>query len=119
MRRRQQGPEVFRITGARRGLAEDVQGRERRYVISMLVRTVSVILTVLLWDVQRPLAVATLVLGITLPYIAVVIANAGRERSPAIPSSFAAVPARPMLDAADDRVEPAPPGPNETPRNDG
>ncbi|MBB1259868.1 DUF3099 domain-containing protein [Streptomyces sp. OF8] len=88
LRRDKRDGEVFRITGARPSLAEDVRRRERRYVISMLVRTVAVILTVFLWNVQRPLAVVTLVLGLTLPYIAVVIANAGRENSPAIPSSL-------------------------------
>ncbi|NED92716.1 DUF3099 domain-containing protein, partial [Streptomyces sp. SID11233] len=40
---KQSGSEVFRITGARQGLAEDVRGRQRRYVISMSVRTVSVV----------------------------------------------------------------------------
>ena len=61
--RKQKGPEVFRITGARQGLADDVRARQRRYVVSMLVRTAAVIATVLLWNVQRPLAVVTLVLG--------------------------------------------------------
>ena len=45
--------QVFRITGARSSLSEDVRGRQRRYVISMLVRTVCVLLAVVLWDVQR------------------------------------------------------------------
>lgn len=95
--RKQQGAEVFRITGARQGLAEDVRGRQRRYVISMLIRTLSVLLTVVLWDVQRPLAVVTLVVGALLPYVAVVIANAGRERPPSLPSSYVQAPARPAL----------------------
>ncbi|NSC20933.1 DUF3099 domain-containing protein [Streptomyces albus subsp. chlorinus] len=81
-------PEVFRITGARQGLQEDVRGRQRRYVISMLVRTVAVLLTVVLWNVERPLAIVTLVLGVTLPYIAVVIANAGRENAPSAPATY-------------------------------
>ncbi|GAA2409064.1 hypothetical protein GCM10010420_41860 [Streptomyces glaucosporus] len=101
LRRKQHGPEVFRITGARQGLAEDVRGRERRYVISMLVRTVSVLLTVLLWNVQRPLAVATLVLGAVLPYVAVVIANAGRENAPSLPDSYLPAPPRPALGPAE------------------
>lgn len=103
--RQRHSSEVFQITGARTGLAEDVRGRERRYVVSMLIRTMSVLLTVALWNVSRPLAVALLVLGITLPYIAVVIANAGRENSPAIPSALIAPPTRPALDQPTD--EPA------------
>ncbi|WP_432167913.1 DUF3099 domain-containing protein [Streptomyces sp. bgisy031] len=95
--RKQSSGEVFRITGARQGLAEDVRGRQRRYVISMSVRTVSVILGVALWNVERPVAIAALVLGLLLPYVAVVIANAGRENVPSLPSTFVAPPVRPML----------------------
>jgi hypothetical protein len=95
--RKQSNGEVFRITGARQGLAEDVRGRQRRYVISMSVRTVSVILGVALWNVERPVAIAALVLGLLLPYVAVVIANAGRENVPSLPSTFVTTPVRPML----------------------
>jgi len=98
--RKQREAEVFRITGARQSLADDVRGRQRRYVISMLIRTLSVLLTVVLWNVQRPLAVVTLVVGALLPYVAVVIANAGRENVPSLPSSFVPAPVRPMLGAA-------------------
>lgn len=63
----------------------------------MLIRTVSVLLTVALWNVSRPLAMGLLLLGVVLPYVAVVIANAGRENSPAIPSSLLAAPSRPRL----------------------
>lgn len=84
--------QVFRITGARTSLSEDVRGRQRRYVISMLVRTVCVLLAVVLWDVQRIVAVAALGAGVLLPYFAVLIANAGRERAPGLPSTFAVSP---------------------------
>lgn len=100
--RKQRGAEVFQITGARQSLADDVRGRQRRYVISMLIRTLSVVLTVVLWNVQRPLAVVTLVVGALLPYVAVVIANAGRENPTSMPSAF--VPThhtRPALTASD------------------
>ncbi|MEU8926743.1 DUF3099 domain-containing protein [Kitasatospora sp. NPDC048545] len=79
---------VFRITGARSSLSEDVRGRQRRYVISMLLRTVCVLLSVVLWDVQRWLAFAALAGAVLLPYFAVLIANAGRERAPGLPSTF-------------------------------
>jgi len=91
------GAPVFRITGARQGLADDVRGRQRRYVISMGVRTVSVILAATLWNVERPVAIVALVLGAILPYIAVVIANAGRENAPSLPSTFVTTPMRPMI----------------------
>ncbi|MFF0380932.1 DUF3099 domain-containing protein [Streptomyces sp. NPDC004286] len=94
---KQQRGEVFRITGARTGLAEDVRGRQRRYVISMSVRTVSVILAASLWNVERYVAIVALVLGALLPYVAVVIANAGRERPQSLPSTFVAMPSKPMI----------------------
>ncbi|WP_327314134.1 DUF3099 domain-containing protein [Streptomyces sp. NBC_01235] len=96
--------QVFRITGARQGLQDDVRGRQRRYVISMSVRTVSVILAATLWNVERHVAIVALVLGVVLPYVAVVIANAGRENVPSLPSTFLTVPVRlgapPTLPAA-------------------
>ncbi|MFF9276551.1 DUF3099 domain-containing protein [Streptomyces griseosporeus] len=95
--------EVFRITGARTGLQEDVRARQRRYVISMTIRTVSVILAATLWNVERHVAIVALVLGAVLPYIAVVIANAGRENAPSLPSTFVTAPVRPMI--APSRVE--------------
>lgn len=87
--------EVFRITGARSSLTEDVRGRQRRYVISMLIRTACVLLAVVLWNVERYLAFVALAGGVLLPYIAVVIANAGRERSPGLPSTFDVPPTTP------------------------
>ncbi|WP_370416683.1 DUF3099 domain-containing protein [Streptomyces fradiae] len=93
------GGEVFRITGARQGLAEDVRGRQRRYVISMSIRTLSVIAAASLWNVERYVAIVALVIGAVLPYIAVVIANAGRENAPSLPSTFVPTPLRPALTA--------------------
>ncbi|AQW49919.1 DUF3099 domain-containing protein [Streptomyces violaceusniger] len=89
--------EVFRITGARQGLADDIRGRQRRYVISMSVRTLAVVLAAVLWNVERHVAIVALVLGVVLPYIAVVIANAGRENSTSLPTTFIPTPPRPML----------------------
>ncbi|MEU0999173.1 DUF3099 domain-containing protein [Streptomyces tibetensis] len=93
--------QVFRITGARTGLQEDVRGRQRRYVISMTVRTISVILAATLWNVERHVAIVALVLGLVLPYIAVVIANAGRENAPSLPSTFVVSQSRPMIGPPD------------------
>ncbi|MEU8542742.1 DUF3099 domain-containing protein [Streptomyces sp. NPDC048717] len=108
--RKRGGSEVFRITGARQGLAEDVRGRQRRYVISMLIRTVAVIAATTLWNVERPVAIVALVLGALLPYVAVVIANAGRETTPSLPSTFVVNQVRPALGAgpeagAEDQAE--------------
>ncbi|MFI9049987.1 DUF3099 domain-containing protein [Streptomyces sp. NPDC053427] len=99
--RKQSSAQTFRITGARQGLSEDVKGRQRRYVISMGIRSVAVVLATVLWNIERPVAIAMLVLGIGLPYVAVVIANAGRENAPSLPSAFVGPPARPALERGD------------------
>lgn len=96
-RKKRNGAEVFRITGARMSLDEDVRGRQRRYVISMAIRTLSVVATVVLWNVERHVAIVTLIAGALLPYVAVVIANAGRESTPSLPSHFIPSPVRPAL----------------------
>ena len=64
------------ITSASPGLSEDQSKRARKYLISMMIRTVCFILTVLLPSPYRWIA---LIFAVTLPYFAVVIANAGRE----------------------------------------
>lgn len=96
---RGRGQQVFRITGARQGLAEDVRGRQRRYVFSMSLRSVSVVAAAALWDIERYVAIAALVLSVVLPYIAVVVANAGRETPPGLDRSLVPgpPPARPVL----------------------
>ncbi len=108
--RKQSGGQVFRITAARQGLADDVRARQRRYVISMSVRTIAVILAAVLWNVERHVAVVALVLGAVLPYVAVVIANAGRENAPSLPSSLITAPPRPMIEPPqrDASAEPVP-----------
>ena len=64
------------ITTAQSGLTGDQAARQRRYFISMMIRTACFILTVLLPSPYRWIALAG---ALTLPYIAVIAANAGRE----------------------------------------
>ena len=76
-------PVVHSITNVQEGLTADQSTRQRRYFISMMVRTACFILTVLLPSPYRWFALA----GATfLPYIAVIFANAGREtiKSPTV-----------------------------------
>ena len=67
---------VFAITDAPLALTRDQSARQKRYFISMMIRTACFILTVLLPSPYRWFA---LLGAVTLPYIAVVVANAGRE----------------------------------------
>ncbi|MGX1884132.1 DUF3099 domain-containing protein [Streptomyces sp. NPDC055287] len=104
MVRKKSDSEVFRITGARPALADDVRGRQRRYVISMSVRTLAVILAAVLWNVERHVAIVALALGLLLPYIAVVIANGGRENASTLPSAHIPTPVRPALESRSEQA---------------
>jgi hypothetical protein len=67
---------IYDITSAQKSLSSDQPGRQRRYFISMMVRTACFILTVILPSPFRWVALSG---AVFLPYIAVVVANAGRE----------------------------------------
>lgn len=64
------------ITNAQDALSIEQRGRQRRYFISMMVRTGCFIATIFLPNPYRWFAMGA---AIVLPYVAVVIANAGRE----------------------------------------
>ncbi len=68
--------DVYDITSAQKSLSTDKPGRQRRYFISMMIRTACFILTVILPSPFRWVALAG---AVFLPYVAVVVANAGRE----------------------------------------
>ncbi len=70
------GQEIYDVTSAQVGLSSDLPGRQRRYFISMMVRTACFVASVVL---PNPYRWFTLAGAIFLPYFAVVIANAGRE----------------------------------------
>ena len=71
-------PEVPRITDAEIPLSVEQAGRTRRYLISMGIRTACLIGAVVAPSPWRWILVVG---AIVLPYFAVVVANAGRERS--------------------------------------
>ena len=68
--------DVFTITEAQRGLSVEQTGRTRRYLVSMGIRTACVILAIFIPGWARWVFIAG---AVVLPYLAVVIANAGRE----------------------------------------
>ncbi len=81
MRRKE--PEPVRITSAARPHSQDIRGRERRYLISMGIRTLCFVLAVVFMD--HWVMWLFLVGAVFLPYVAVVIANAGAAPDPAGP----------------------------------
>ncbi len=78
-------PDPVRITSASRSHSADLRHREKRYVISMTIRTVCFVLTVVTighWFMWIFLAGA-----LVLPYVAVVMANVGAAPETGGPTS--------------------------------
>jgi hypothetical protein len=92
---------VQSITSAPVSLADDQARRRRRYLIQMGLRVVCFIGAILLWaHVPRVVGIALLVAAAVLPYIAVLGANAGRERQELEPDQLTRqLPAAPPHDA--------------------
>lgn len=72
-------PVVYRVTDARVPLSKDQAARHRRYLISMSIRSSCFVLCIL---TEGWLRWAFFIGAMVLPWIAVVIANAGRENAP-------------------------------------
>lgn len=88
--------EVYSITSARTGLSAEQSGRTRRYLISMLIRTVCFLGAVVADGWLRWVLLAGAVI---LPYFAVVIANAGRENGADESPSMVLYEQRPQITA--------------------
>jgi len=69
-------PEVYTITATNRALSSEQSGRTKRYLISMGIRTACVLAAIVVPGWPKWIFIAG---AIVLPYVAVVIANAGRE----------------------------------------
>lgn len=97
---------VYTITEAQRGLSREQVGRTRRYLISMGIRTTCVIAAIFVPGWPKWIFIVG---AVVLPYLAVVIANAGRENdepgdvgvaAPGLPSLPAGMPESPGDHAA-------------------
>jgi hypothetical protein len=87
--RKPRGQEVFSITTAPEAHSSELGSREKRYAISMAVRTICFVLAVI---VSGPLRWVLLAGAVFLPYAAVIIANAGVRRKGEGPSPFGPEP---------------------------
>jgi hypothetical protein len=72
-------PQVHVVTNAPVAHASDLARRQRNYVILMVTRTLCFLGAVLL-PVPLTLRLGLALGAVVLPYVAVVVANAGRER---------------------------------------
>jgi hypothetical protein len=95
---------VYHVTDALRPMSEDIRYRQRRYLISMGIRTVCLLTAIVLagrgpvWLIGLMIAAA-----VVLPYVSVVFANGGREpentprlESPSEPPAGRVTPAPPV-----------------------
>lgn len=74
---------VYSVTRAKSGHHDDIFGREKRYAISMTIRTVCFVGGVIAWQTVGGWLPWVLVAGAALlPYTSVILANAGvRKRA--------------------------------------
>jgi hypothetical protein len=103
---------VYSVTGVRRGASDDLAQRQKRYLISMGIRTVCFLLAVITPSPIRWVLVAA---AVVLPYIAVVMANAVGSGAGDAPTTY--VPQQSALDSAQhDTLGPAEAEPQPTPQ---
>jgi hypothetical protein len=79
---------VYSVTAVRRGKSDDLAQRQKRYLISMGIRTVCFVLAVVTSGPIRWVFVAA---AVVLPYVAVVMANAVGSGSGGAPTAYVPV----------------------------
>lgn len=97
---------VHTITGAPKSLKDDVLSREKRYLISMGIRTVCFLLAIFV--TEGLLRWLLIVAAIGLPYVAVVLANAGRERRGNAPATYTPPPGPELSSGPHDAIDNGP-----------
>lgn len=90
-------PEPIRITSATRGRSENVAGRQRRYLISMAVRTGCFLAAVFVASWSLWLMWVFIIASFILPPVAVVVANAQADTDPDPDPGTLYDPTRPEL----------------------
>ncbi len=88
MRRRQRDDDVVLITTARPDPRQELADRQRRYLITMGVRLVLFVAAIALWPFIGGWSVLVAVVSLTLPWVAVVAANAGPKPTFEDPSLY-------------------------------
>lgn len=81
---------MYSVTGVATSLRDDLNLRKKRYLVSMSIRTVCFVLSVVSHGWLRWVFVG---FAVFLPYVAVVMANAGRARTPPPPQPYQPAPA--------------------------
>jgi len=97
-------PQAIRITSATTSRADDINARQRRYLISMGIRTACFVgaVVVALSGGNGWLVWVLIATSFVLPYVAVVMANAGASSDPGGPGLIGPDPSRRALPPASD-----------------
>ena len=93
-------PEAVRITTATRSHSDDLRSRERRYVISMTIRTLCFVLAVVC--IGHWFMWIFIVASFVLPYVAVVMANTAAAPDVGGPAYFDPDEGRRALEGPED-----------------
>jgi hypothetical protein len=102
-------PDPIRITTASRSHAEDINARQKRYLISMGIRTLCFVLAVV--SIGHWFLWVFIAGSFILPYVAVVMANAGAAPDPGGPDYFDPYAATHSIEAPPDPTKSGPTGP--------
>lgn len=75
---RKKAAKIVSVTSVRRALDEDIEDRSRRYLLSMIFRIICFFLVLIIpsW----PARIALGIFAVVIPAVAVLVANAGREK---------------------------------------
>ena len=100
--------QVFSITTAAESQTDDRMRREKRYAVSMLIRTLCFVFGVVLVMQPMPWAIAGWLMfvgAIFLPYAAVIFANAGVRKKGDGPSPFGPEPGKQIESTRTSRLD--------------
>ena len=96
---------VHRVTSARQALSQEQKARTRRYLIQMLIRTACFLGAVVANMSNAPgwLTWSLVAGAVVLPYVAVVMVNAGRENDPFLTEAVTPVEGTLILEAPEEQ----------------
>ncbi|HVA60375.1 MAG TPA: DUF3099 domain-containing protein [Mycobacteriales bacterium] len=100
MTQRSRDRDAFLVTTAPESPRDELAARQRRYLWTMAVRVVCFVLAIALYEVlpgATGVRVLSSALAMVLPWVAVVVANAGPQRKRGTPMAFTPTP-RPELE---------------------
>jgi hypothetical protein len=99
--RPQDEDEVYGITTAESSHMQEITRRQKQYILTMMIRVVSIIVVVLVPAITWPFKIALCVIAAIIPYIAVVRANGGPAPEKDPTNLLVGPPPRTQLGAAE------------------